>query len=74
MLAVFTSLAEKEQKVIIELPLESGRILNDVSADLSGRNVGFVIQKNETIPLLIETDMKLSSSGGLTGAACSATS
>lgn len=74
MLAVFTSLAKKEQKVIIELPLESGRILNDVSADLSGRNVGFVIQKNETIPLLIETDMKLSSSGGLTGAACSATS
>ena len=56
MLAVFTSLAETGQKVIIELPLESGKILNDVSADLSGGKVEFVIQKNETVPLLIGTD------------------
>ena len=57
MLAVFTSLAETEQKVIIELPLESGKILNDVSADLSGGKVEFVIQKKGTVPLLIGTDV-----------------
>ena len=59
MLAVFTSLAETDQQVIAELPLKCGKIINDVSAGLSGGNVEFSIRKNETIPLLIEADGNL---------------
>ena len=56
MLAVFTSLAETDQRITVELPLKCGKIINDVVVNISGRSVEFAIRKNETIPLLIEAD------------------
>ena len=55
LLAVFTSLAEAEQKVIAELPVTEGKLLNDVPATLSGSKAEFSIRSNETVSLLIKT-------------------
>ena len=56
LLAVFTSLAEKEQKIAAELPVAEGILLNDVPAALSGGRVEFTLRPSETLPVLIRTE------------------
>ncbi|MBP5640426.1 MAG: beta-galactosidase [Victivallales bacterium] len=56
LLAVFTSLVEREQSVTAELPIQNGRILNGASAVLAGNTVEFTLSPDETLPLLIQTE------------------
>ena len=56
LLAVFTSLAEREQSVTAELPIQNGRILNDASAVLAGHTIEFTLRPDETLPLLIQEE------------------
>lgn len=54
LLTVFTSLAKTPQKVVAELPIQSGRIVNDTNAVLTGNTLDFTISYGQTLPLLIE--------------------
>ena len=55
LLAVFTSLARTPQTVAAELPIQSGRIVNDTNAVLTGNTLEFTISCGQTLPLIIET-------------------
>ncbi|MBQ9367519.1 MAG: hypothetical protein IJT83_07050 [Victivallales bacterium] len=54
LLAVFTSLARTPQKVVAQLPIQSGRIVNDTNAVLTGNTLECTLSYGQTLPLLIE--------------------
>ena len=54
LLTVFTSLARTSQKVVAELPIQSGRIVNDSNAALTGNTLELTLSYGQTLPLLIE--------------------
>ena len=54
LLAVFTSLARAPQKVVAELPIQSGKIVNgDNNAVLTGNVLEFSISYGKTLPVII---------------------
>ncbi len=54
LLAVFTSLADHEQAVAAELPIQNGRVLNNVSVVWGQNTLEFTLRPSETLPLLIQ--------------------
>ena len=58
-LAVFTSLLKQPQKIVAELPMQSGKILNECSqVALTGNTLELSISYGQTLPVLIEARMQ----------------
>ena len=51
---MFTSLAKTPQKVVAQLPIQSGRIVNDANAVLTENTLECTLSYGQTLPLLIE--------------------